>query len=256
MIRIENTDNLTGVSISGDWDDLDKLVDAFYEITISEDSQKHKEYINLSIRVLGLCYDIRHAKKGDREIELVDNNMDDETMKWHSMITPKKNVYYKCNYLYPEMFFAILVLNDLIKLRMKDLSKVKTAKFGALSKKVVWDETISTIRSFQAEFAKCVKETLSEATYARWLNVMNSDYNHIKNISGQYVDLLNVRYINMSKEKRLKSLSSIAKKIADHIANDEHADIKESVREAAIEYKCSEADIKIKGVEYPEDIEW
>ncbi len=29
----------------------------------------------MSTRVLGVCYDVRHAYQGDREIELVDNGM-------------------------------------------------------------------------------------------------------------------------------------------------------------------------------------
>ena len=36
MIIIKNTENLAGVSISGDVYDLDKLVDALYTITIDE----------------------------------------------------------------------------------------------------------------------------------------------------------------------------------------------------------------------------
>ena len=34
MIKITNTKNLTGVTVSGDYYDLEKLVDAFHEITI------------------------------------------------------------------------------------------------------------------------------------------------------------------------------------------------------------------------------
>lgn len=61
MISVQSTPNLTGVTISGDYDDLYSLVEAFHEITINEYSEKHHKYIGISIRVLGLCYDIRHA---------------------------------------------------------------------------------------------------------------------------------------------------------------------------------------------------
>ena len=94
MLAIKNTPNLTGVTISGDYYDFYNLVEAFHEITINEYSEKRHQYIEISTRVLGLCYDIRHAYQGDREVELVDNNMTEDKMKWHSSITPKSNVYW------------------------------------------------------------------------------------------------------------------------------------------------------------------
>ncbi|HAH95358.1 MAG TPA: hypothetical protein DHD79_10740 [Firmicutes bacterium] len=55
--------------------DLERLVEAFHNITIDEDSEKYQGLIRMSTRVLGVCYDVRHAYQGDREIELVDNGM-------------------------------------------------------------------------------------------------------------------------------------------------------------------------------------
>lgn len=85
MITIENTENLVRVCISGDYNDLDKLVDASYTITIDEYSEKNKSHVEISTRVLGLCYDVRHALQGDREVELVDNGMGEDKMKYHSI---------------------------------------------------------------------------------------------------------------------------------------------------------------------------
>ena len=166
MITIKNTPNLTGVTISGDVDDLYNLVEAFHEITINEYSEKHHQYIDISTRVLGLCYDIRHAYQGDREVKFVDNNMTEEKMKWHSIITPKSNVYYSCNYLYPEMFFVMLALNALVKLRIMDLTESGYIYKGAMDKKVIWDETIATIRLFQAKFVQIAKESITQGIFA------------------------------------------------------------------------------------------
>jgi len=256
VIIIKNTDKLAGVSISGDNYDLDKLVNALYTITIDEFTQKHAKHIRISTRVLGLCYDVRHALQGDREVELVDNGMDEDKMKFHSMITPKNNVYYKCNYLYPEMFFIMLALNELVKIRIKELSKSKSYFTDAFDKNTIWDDTIATIRSFQGEFMKCVKELLTDNSFARWLKLMNNDYIYIEEIAGQYVDLLNIKYIAMDKEKRLKNLNKIAKRIAEFSNDSDHNEIKEVVVKAAKEYGCCEGDIHIQGMEYPEDITW
>jgi len=256
MITIKNTPNLTGVTISGDFNDLHNLVGAFHDIVIDEYSEKHHRFFDISTRILGVCYDVRHACQGDREVELVDNHMNEDKMRWHSIIVPKNNVYYSCNCFYPEMFFVMLALNELVELRNKDLTKAKYIYKQVLDKKVIWDDTIAIIRLFQAEFVKCVKSTFTNTAFVRWLNIMNGDYIGIEDISVQYIDLLNIKYINMTKEKRLKNLSSIAKRIAEFKYDKDHKEIKEVVTRAAREYSCTLGDIKLQGFEYPEDIEW
>ncbi|MHB1484258.1 MAG: DUF6904 family protein [Saccharofermentanales bacterium] len=259
MITFKTTENLTGVSISGDYDDLENLVDAFHHITVDEytdTKQKYQRYVDISTRVLGLCYDARHAYQGDRDVELVDNGMDDMKKKAHSIIASKKNVYYKFNYLYPEMFFVMIALNELVKVRIRDLTKAKYIFVEVFDKNVIWDETIATIRSFQAGFVKCVKETISDALFSRWMKIMTDDNTGIERIAGQYVDLLNIKYIDMTKEDRLKNFTKIAKQIAEFDTFNDHSDIKDIVVEAAKEQGCSPENIQIKGIEYPEDIAW
>ena len=56
MIKITNTENLTGVTVSGDFYDLEKVVDALHDITIDEYFEKNTQYINISLIVLGVCY--------------------------------------------------------------------------------------------------------------------------------------------------------------------------------------------------------
>ena len=46
MLKIENTENLAGIKISGDLYDMQSLVDAFYKITISEDDEKYSRYFS------------------------------------------------------------------------------------------------------------------------------------------------------------------------------------------------------------------
>lgn len=256
MITMQNTENLTGVTISGDYLDLNKMVEAFHEITIDESSEKYARYIDMSTRVLGTCYDIRHAMQGDREVVLVENGIIDDKMRYHATITSTHNVYYGCNCLYPEMFFITMALNRLVTVRMRELVKSRYVYNDALDKNAVWDETIAVIRTFQAEFMKCVQKVLSEASFRRWLNLMNSDYIHIEDMAGQYLDLCNIKYINMSREQRLKNLSKIAKRIAEFSMDAEHQEIKQVVVQAAQEYGCSEEDIRLQGIEYPEEIVW
>jgi len=190
MIAIKSTENLTGVTISGDFDDLYDLVDAFHKITIKEDNVKYLEYIDVSIRLLGICYDIRHAYQGDREVSFVDNNLDKEKMKWHGIVAPEKNIYYQCNCFYPEMVFGMILLNELIEIRIKTLTK-RNYLFNKeyKDKSVIWDKTIVTLRGFQSAFAECMKETLTPNLYSRWLNIITGPYISLASIAGQYIDV-------------------------------------------------------------------
>lgn len=62
--------------------------------------------------------------------------------------------------------------------------------------------------------------------------------------------------MHMNKEKRLKSLSSIAKRIAEYISDKDHKEINKVVMAAAKEYNCPRSDIRLTGIEYPEEIIW
>lgn len=93
MLHAKSTPYQTGVKLTGDYLDFENLYESLHEIVGNED-EVLPGYISIRLRVLGVCYDLRHAMMADREIELFDNNMDKDKMKWHSTITSEKNVYY------------------------------------------------------------------------------------------------------------------------------------------------------------------
>jgi len=72
----------------------------------------------------------------------------------------------------------------------------------------------------------------------------------------QYIDELNIKYLRMNKEKRLKNLSSIAKRIAGFRFDADHIDILEVVKVAARERGRGEGDIRLEGLDYPEEVLW
>ena len=256
MIKIENTPNLTGVKISGDFHDMYELVDAFHTIAVYEDSEKHQEYFQMSTRVLGLCYDIRHAYMGHRDVELVDNSCTDELKQWHKIKIPEKNLYYSCNCLYPEMFFIMLAINILIELRAQDLSMIRYPRENILHKKVIWDKPIALMRLLQAEFARCVSDTMAPGAFDRWMTLMNRNDLEIELMMDQYLDVLNIQYIRLSKQNKAKKLSSYAKRIAQFQKDKEFHEIYKVVMEAAEEYNCHPSDIQLTGIDYPDIITW
>ena len=105
MISIKPTENLTGITICGDYTDFKELVDSIHRMTATEYDPTDL-YFGVKMRLLGMCYDIRHAFMGDRDIIFKDNGMNSDKMKWHSLITPTQNVYYSVNILFPEAIFV------------------------------------------------------------------------------------------------------------------------------------------------------
>ena len=77
MIQAKVTKNLTGITIQGDYDDFNDLVNAIYWMT-GVDSNEAGLYDEVKMRLLGLCYDIRHAYMGDREVVLKDNVLNED----------------------------------------------------------------------------------------------------------------------------------------------------------------------------------
>lgn len=89
---------------------------------------------------------------GARDIVLIDNSMEETIQASQIHITPKRNVYYQCNYLYPEMFFITLAINELLEIYIKRNIKPKNDYNDALNKAVIWDQNIATLRGFQSAF--------------------------------------------------------------------------------------------------------
>nr|WP_181362988.1 hypothetical protein [Sulfoacidibacillus thermotolerans] len=99
--------------------------------------------------------------------------MDEDRMKFLEMITPGKNLYYKCQIYYPEALFVTIALNDFIRLYSK--KQARTAPFPLMDKRVQWDANVATARLCQSSVMSCVKEVVTEAQYKRIMNLMHKD---------------------------------------------------------------------------------
>lgn len=98
MICAKNTPNNTGIAIYGDLIDFENLYEALHNVVGDEDELLG--YYSARIRVLGLCYDIRHALMGDRDYEFVDNGLDEDKKRRMEVLTLDKNMYFKIYVLF------------------------------------------------------------------------------------------------------------------------------------------------------------
>lgn len=239
MIFVKHTPNHAGVAIYGDCLDFEELYDALHDVVGKEN--QYTAYQGVRMRVLGFCYELRHALMGNREFEFVDNGMDESRMKELAMITPKKNIYVGTHVLWPEILFIIMCLSDFILLRQK---KIKYPE---------WDANTAAVHKFQAAVVECLKQVVTEASYKRILNMITHDYTWFYGYTIQYIDILNGRFLAMNKEKRLKSVPTIAKRIAE-IGN-EYRTVREEILEEALKYNCPADEIQYDW-DYPENIQW
>jgi len=147
--------------------------------------------------------------------------------------------------------FVTMVLNDFLWLYAK--KKIKKGYNMMMDKKIVWDEHLAHVRLFQAALVKCIGETVSDKAYTRMLNMMNKDYPWMDNYITQYLDILNDRFIQMDREKRLENISLMAKKLSE--CGKEYQIVRSDLVDAAAEYNCPVDDIRLQ-LDFPEDIDW
>ena len=206
MIYVENTPNNTGVAVYGDHRDFEGLYEALHDIVGNEDEFLNHEMVR--IRVLAVCYDLRHAMMGDREFEFVDNGRDDFKMRKLSVIAPDKNVYLKINVLWPELLFVMMALNDFILLYAK---RRPGCYKSVLDRRNIWMLPFSG--AFQSMVAKCMEETVPQASFTH-----DEPYEPGLYMDGQLYHSVH-RYFErpvwLQPGKRLKSIPTMAKRLAE-----------------------------------------
>lgn len=254
MLKTKPTKNLTGINIQGDFNDFYELVESIYNITRSEEDV-NSPYYSVSIRLLGICYEIRHAYQGDREVELIDNGMNEEIMKSHSMIVPKQNLYYSVNVLFPEALF--------VAMSIKELCEYAESK---KSWKNMIDDTKRPYRRTTYLRDKSNLEVLSAGIYQAFSDIacedeadkiinfkIRTDESYKKYLT-QYIDELNIDYIKSDVSKRKDKIKSIARKIAKKSAS--YLSLENDLKYWAKELNSNIHELHAEGMDYPEDFEW
>lgn len=252
MITAKPTEHMTGITIQGDWEDFNALVDAIHRVT-SEEMGECGMFYAAEMHLLGLCYDIRHAAQGDREILQVPNGMTKEMMKFHGQIVPTTNCYFSANILFPE---AIFVASAIPSLFIQGIRKVGKPK-------VEWMPTYTLTQWYQD---KAMLHTLEGAIWAAFAQAVGDEVAeqilHMKERSteryihylGQYIDKCNIEYIKTDVEKRKDKLRNIAKRIIKKPAA--YQKMEQEITYWAKEYDTSVHELRDPKMEYPEDILW
>lgn len=94
---------------------------------------------------------------------------------------------------------------------------------------------------------------VTPAVYSRMLGYMVRDYTWFDRYTTQYIDVLNVEWIDMVPDKRSKTLSTIAERISEK--GEAYKKLRVQVRSSAEHYKTTESSIS-PTVDYPEEFGW
>ncbi|MFJ8087997.1 DUF6904 family protein [Lysinibacillus sp. NPDC095746] len=239
MLSIQSTEQLTGARVSGDFWDLDELINAIYKIT--GDENKYYDYQGARLRILRVCYNLRQAAQGEHQLEFVSNGLNKSVLIQHELIFPHKNAYFAAEILWPELIFTAIALNDFIRLHQELIDSSD------------WNIDVAAIRKFQAAVANCLEQELNEEEYLVFLRMLHTKSPLTFRYATQYIDVLNLEYIHLSLEERKTQLASFALRLM--LEDDEYELLKSQLMEAAITTKKSLHEIEIKA-KYPETILW
>ena len=265
MLKVQDTPNHLGAYISGTYEDLDMLHEAVFDVMGSEESYPNG-HDALRTRIAGILYDIRHASMGDREIELVDNGVNPDYLGADGKQLPKANVVFSVPILWPELSFFALFTDDMAMSVTKRDGLKKICKnlpkeaFECIQDRV--EASIGLVKFFDA----LVWQEMRRVTGRR--RVKSIDKNNLFGwntsftgncssvLEHQYIDELNLRYINMAPEKRPVELGKIARYICNPFSDRKHGALSRKLSEIAYEYDVNEAEIDLYSEAYPEEFDW
>jgi len=261
MISAAATENLTGIILEGDYRDLSEMVDSIYRITGFDDDYD-SPYWSVKNRLLGLCYDIRHAYQGDRSVKMVENGNNEGLMKVHSMIAPKENLYYSVEILFPEALFVALSAPELKYLSRQNYGSyarkryLKTKdEFLIVNKYAHYGRDLAMIDLLSGVILSALAEVIGDGEFEKVMNLRKHGYELLyKEYAAQYVDKCNIEYIKTPLEKRKDKLRNIAKRLIKK--NDSYYKLYNDLQYSAKLKKCSIHMLHDSRNEYPDDFEW
>ncbi len=257
MIFVKPTKNFTGVTIEGDYEDFSNLVDSIYRMTEEEKSYKDA-YEGIKLVLLTLCYEIRHASYGDREVLLKDNVVSKSVYDYHNIKNCNDNIYYSVNILFPMAIFLATSIPELYLASRKFYGKKSRRKnkpenfpsylySDYIRDKVNLDTLCAGI--WQALGKVIGDEQLEEII--RLIENTDEDYSEY-NI--HYVDRCSLELINTAVEKREKKLNNIAKRLI--VKNQQYYDYEDEFKHWAKHYNVNLYSLTDPKVVFPEEIIW
>lgn len=237
MLRVKVTENLGGINICGDFDDLNQLYESIYYL-IDYDTKNDNEYL-LQDHLYAFLYDVRHCYQGDWNIELFNNYLSSNNIKYigikKSNISPK-NIYYSFNYLIPDAILDMIIIKYFIN-RKNDIN----------------NSNINFIKYFYSLIMETLTNILTKQNYNETkytitnTNIDKYTYNHL------WYERISINYSKMSKTKRKKEFMNIINQICKYNEYEGYKILNKDLKK----YKKEKQNIKdIHYDDYIDNINW
>lgn len=222
----------------------------------------YDRYWSVKNRLLGICYDIRHAFQGDRNVKLVDNGASAELMKWHTMVMPQQNLHYSVEVLFPEALFVALSVSELYfpssfyygeQGRKRQKKAKHPRKFVDKYADYIRDRAMLDILS--SVILSAFADVIGDEEFEKVLRLRRKSYGYeYEHYAAQYVDKCNIEYLKTAPEKRKDKLRNICKRLLEKPTG--YKSLLSGLESTAKRYGCSIHELHDPNLEYPEDIVW
>ncbi|MGN1343188.1 MAG: DUF6904 family protein [Traorella sp.] len=222
MLKTKVTENYTGITISGDYQDLNYLYDCIYYFLDFEAMDEKEEMVKNHI--YGFLYDVRHAYQGDREV-----------------IQEDDTIYYSFSYVFTELVTDMVYLKNIICRRyMKKIDEFTVE--------------LNFIKYFYSLVIQSCNEFVGKGKINKFKKMLH-DYPGDENIiCPQWFDSVSVRYINSTKSERVKNFTSFMDQLINYSEYDAYYKMYQNVMTFLNEN--GEYFSNIVCCDYPDSIEW
>jgi len=252
VISAKPTKNLTGISIEGEFLDFYELVDGIYRMTGSCEDYDDP-YYGLKMSLLGICYEIRHAYMGDRELVDIENGVYDEIKKIHKKILPNRNVHFSTNILFPEAVFVALSVQELYPVGLQNYRKKIGESQDIQLEYSTYLKDMAMLDMLRASIAdalgKVIGDDVVEKVFSGHRILEDSRY-----FKTQYLDKCDIEYLKCPTDKRADKLKSITRRLAKK--PEAYYRMCRDLELASIKLRCDVNELEDPKLKWPEKIEW
>ena len=242
MLKVKLTENYGGVTIYGDFDDLDYLYEAIIYLIRDEAKDIH-EYA-MQEHLYAFLYEVRHTYQGQRDVELVDNGVSENQRKWLNLKkqdVTDNNLYLCFNYLLPDLILDMILVKHFIK----KIDKKNNDEYNSYINMVNYFYSIA-LSSLEKELTKIkfnkIKKGIKEA-------IINPN-----KFIPQWFEIISINYANMTKKQREKELIPVMEAIYNFEKHEKYFDFKKDIEKICKEKNCNINNLYYEN--YPEEIEW
>ena len=250
MITLQTTEHLAGVTVTGSLSELNALYDALSNVIGQEGC--YVGYDACRLRVLGLCYEIRHAYQGDR----------------HTGKDEFAETVFSFDYYWPEMIFLYASLEEFCFLSAGKqcylLQEDSNAIFSHEETRQMLlnrlPDDIVLVTYFRALIRNALQRIIDGKRFAKIFRAYDNGYSYTYrrqtfcDYCRQWVDIQNVNFLKRTPDRRKTYLATIAEKIL--FDSSDYQWLKEDLLGFEQELGEPRDEIELEGMQYPDKIDW